>query len=55
MRPLTEQRTNDIGVLWPQQRAPVLVTVYLTETRAADHAREAAIAQVARTITRTID
>ena len=46
--------TNDIGVLWPQHRAPILVTVYLTETNAPERSREAAIAEVARTITRNI-
>lgn len=44
--------TNDIGVLWPEERAPILVTVYLTETDAPDRAREAAIAEVARTVSR---
>ncbi|RDU96391.1 class A beta-lactamase [Trinickia dinghuensis] len=44
--------TNDIGVLWPQDRAPILVTVYLTETRADLRAREGAIAEVARAISR---
>lgn len=44
--------TNDIGILWPQDRAPILVTVYLTETDAPDRAREAAIADVARTVAR---
>ena len=46
--------TNDIGVIWPEDRAPILVTVYLTETRAPAHAREAAIAEVARTIARNL-
>lgn len=43
---------NDIGMLWPQERAPILVTVYLTETRAPARERDAAIAEVARAITR---
>lgn len=47
--------TNDIGVLWPQHRAPILVTVYLTETNASQRSREGAIADVARTLTRNID
>lgn len=47
--------TNDIGVLWPRNRAPILVTVYLTETRAAGREREAAIADVARAITRSVE
>ena len=46
--------TNDIGILWPQERAPILVTVYLTGTQAPDRAREAAIADVARSIVRHV-
>jgi len=42
--------TNDIGILWPHERAPVLVTVYLTEAHAPAASREAAIAEVARSI-----
>ncbi|WP_415914518.1 class A beta-lactamase [Paraburkholderia sp. J41] len=38
---------NDIAILWPPQRAPLLVTVYLTRaTRATPAERDAAIAQV---------
>jgi len=44
--------TNDIGVIWPPQGAPVLVTVYLTETTAASEARNSTIADVARAIVR---
>ena len=44
--------TNDIGVIWPPQRAPVLVTVYLTETTAASEARNATLADVGRAIVR---
>lgn len=43
--------TNDIGVIWPPQGAPVLVTVYLTETTAASEARNSTIA-VGRAIVR---
>lgn len=46
--------TNDIGALWPQDRAPVLVTVYLTQTSAPASARDAAIAEVARAVTRHV-
>jgi beta-lactamase class A len=46
--------TNDIGVLWPQERAPILVTVYLTGTRAPDRARDGAIAEVARIVAQNI-
>ena len=42
--------TNDIGVLWPPGRAPLVVVGYLTECRAHDDAREAALASVARSV-----
>jgi len=40
--------TNDIGVLWPPRRAPLVVVTYLTECQAPEAAREGALAQVAR-------
>jgi beta-lactamase class A len=40
---------NDIGVLWPQGGgAPVLLTCYLTQSKAKPEQRDAAIAEVAR-------
>jgi beta-lactamase class A len=46
--------TNDIAILWPPGRAPILLTVYLTETSASADNRENTIAQVARTISREV-
>jgi beta-lactamase class A len=46
--------TNDIGVIWPPQGAPVLVTVYLTETTATSEARNATLADVGRAIVRAL-
>jgi beta-lactamase class A len=46
--------TDDIGVIWPPQGAPVLVTVYLTETTAPTEARNATIADVGRAIARAM-
>lgn len=46
--------TNDIGVLWPLERAPILVTVYLTQTSAPARARDAAVADGARAIVRNM-
>jgi beta-lactamase class A len=46
--------TNDIGVVWPPQGAPVLVTIYLTETSAPGEARNAALADVGRAIARAL-
>jgi beta-lactamase class A len=43
--------TNDIGVLWPpQQRPPVIVAAYLTQTKAKYEDREAALADVGRAV-----
>jgi len=38
--------TNDIGILQPPRRAPILVTIYLTQTSAPAAARNAALASV---------
>jgi beta-lactamase class A len=42
--------TNDIAVMWPPRRAPLVVVSYLTECKAASDAREAALANVARSV-----
>ena len=42
--------TNDIGVLWPPRRAPLVVVAYLTDCKAPADAREAALASVARSV-----
>lgn len=42
--------TNDIGLLWPPRRAPLVVVSYLTECKARGDAREAALADVARAV-----
>ena len=42
--------TNDVGVLWPPRRAPLVVVAYLTGTQAAGDTREAALADVARSL-----
>ncbi|AMM17058.1 class A beta-lactamase [Burkholderia sp. PAMC 28687] len=38
--------TNDIAIIWPPKRAPLLVTAYLTQTSAQTARREAAIADI---------
>ena len=43
--------TNDIGVLWPPHGAPQVVVTYLTDCKAPEDAREAALADVARGVT----
>ena len=39
---------NDVAILWPPGRAPLVLCVYLTETSASFEARNAAIATVAK-------
>lgn len=41
---------NDIAILWPPRRKPVLVTSYLTQSSASFEARNAAHAAVARAV-----
>jgi beta-lactamase class A len=38
--------TNDIAIIWPPGRAPLLVSAYLTQTSAETARREAAIADI---------
>ena len=42
--------TNDVGIMWPPGRAPVLVAIYLTETQASGERRNATIATVGRVV-----
>ncbi|MDE2413936.1 MAG: class A beta-lactamase [Comamonadaceae bacterium] len=42
--------TNDVGIYWPQGRAPIVAAVFLTESQASLETREAAIARVARAV-----
>jgi beta-lactamase class A len=42
--------TNDVGVIWPPGRAPIVVTIYFTETKAALEQRIAVLASVGRAI-----
>ena len=42
--------TNDIAVLWPPDRGPLVMTVYFAQSPAPDEARNAVIAQVGRLI-----
>jgi beta-lactamase class A len=42
--------TNDIGIIWPPERAPVLVSIYLTGTPAGAEQRNATLAAVGRAV-----
>jgi beta-lactamase class A len=41
---------NDVGIIWPPERAPVLVSVYLTGTSVTGERRNASIAAVGRAV-----
>ncbi len=41
---------NDIGVLWPPGRAPILVTIYFTQNTLSEDTRNAVIADVGQVI-----
>ncbi|MGE3065017.1 MAG: class A beta-lactamase [Hyphomicrobiaceae bacterium] len=45
-----EGTANDVAIAWPPGRAPVIVTVYLTQSAATADARNAAIADVAKAV-----
>jgi beta-lactamase class A len=42
--------TNDVGIIWPLERAPVLVSIYLTGTSAGGEQRNATLAAVGRAV-----
>ena len=42
--------SNDIAIIWPPDRAPILACVYFAESGLPDEARDAAIADVGRVI-----
>ena len=42
--------TNDVGLVWPPQRAPIIVAIYLTETAATGERRNATLAAVGRSV-----
>lgn len=41
---------NDVGIIWPPQRAPVIVACFITGSTATADAQSAAIADVARAV-----
>jgi beta-lactamase class A len=40
--------TNDVGVVWPPSRAPIVLVVYYTQTRADANAKDDVVASAAR-------
>jgi beta-lactamase class A len=47
--------TNDVGVVWAPERAPLIVTIYLTQTSATGEQRNATLAAVGRVIAAALD
>jgi beta-lactamase class A len=47
--------TNDVGIMWPPGRKPVLVTIYLTGTPADAPHRNATLAAVGRAVAAALD
>lgn len=45
---------NDVGIIWPPGRRPVIAAVYVTESEASFADRNAAIAHVARALAETL-
>lgn len=45
-----ENTRNDVGILWPVGRAPLIVTAYLTECAGPDARRNAVLAEVGRLV-----
>ena len=46
--------TNDVALIWPPDRAPILVSVYLTETKAPSDRRNATLAAVGRAVAEAV-
>ena len=50
----TSSGGNDVAIMWARGAPPIVLAVYFAEVRAADDERDAAIADVARTVVRTL-
>jgi len=49
-----DNTTNDIAIIWPGNRAPVLITAYLTECAGPEEKRKAVLAEVGRLVAATL-
>jgi beta-lactamase class A len=50
-----DNTTNDIAIVWPVERPPVLITVYLTECKGPEARRNAIIAKVGRLVAASLE
>ncbi|HEX4534484.1 MAG TPA: class A beta-lactamase [Rhizomicrobium sp.] len=46
--------TNDVAIIWPPKRQPILVAAYYTGSTASDAAREAVLADVGRIVAKSL-
>jgi beta-lactamase class A len=46
--------TNDVGLIWPPQREPAIVSIYLTGSKASSEERNAAIASVGEAVAKAL-
>jgi beta-lactamase class A len=46
--------SNDIAIVWPGRRPPLILSVYLTGSRLDEAGRDAVIADVARAVTASL-
>ena len=47
--------TNDVGIIWPANRAPLLLSIYLTGTAASPERRNATLAAVGHAVAGALD
>jgi beta-lactamase class A len=47
--------TNDVGIMWPANRAPLLLSIYLTGTSAPPERRNATLAAVGNAVADALD
>ena len=47
--------TNDLAILWPPGRAPILIAAYSTGARGSDDERSALLAEVAMIVVSAIE
>jgi beta-lactamase class A len=50
-----DNTTNDVAIIWPGQRAPLLVSAYLTMCAGPETKRDAVLAQVGRAVSKCIE
>jgi beta-lactamase class A len=52
--PAINNAVNDVAVLWPPRRAPILVAAYYADSRESDDQRDAVLASVGRLVANSV-